>query len=162
MCKFIAAAGLCLLTMGGAIAQAPSGATEEKSLKAYVEAMKKDLRAEKHSILDEAMGLEPAGKAKFWGIYDKYEQEQKAIWNQRAANIKKYAQNFSSMTDATADEIATSAMNNDQAQAALRKKYYGVFKSAMGAKTAARFLQAETTLNNIASLQLLAQLPLIQ
>lgn len=160
--SLMAAAGICLLVAGGANAQAPSGATEQKSIQAYVDAMKKDLRAEKHSILDEAMRLEPADKAKFWGIYDKYETELKAIWNQRAANIKKYAQNFDTMTDASADEVANAAMNNEQLQVALRKKYYGVFKGAMGAKTAARFLQAESTINYLANLQLLAQLPLIQ
>lgn len=150
------------LAVSAAWGQAPSNATEEKSVKAYMDAMRKDIRAEKHSIIDEAMALEPADKAKFWGIYDKYEKELKVIWDQRAANVKNYAQNFESMTDAKADEIATAAMNNEQAQAALRKKYYGVFKSAMGAKVAARYLQAESALNYLASLQLLSQVPLIQ
>ena len=158
----IAVLGLCCLMTGGVLAQAPSGATEDKSLKAYADAMRKDLRAEKHSIVDEAMGLEPADKAKFWGIYDQYEKELKAIWDQRASNIKNYAENFSSMTDAKADEIATAAMNNEQAQSALRKKYYGQYKKAMGARVAARFLQTESALGNLANLQLLSQLPLIQ
>lgn len=151
----------CLVVTGG-YAQAPSSATSEKSMKAYMDAMRKDLLADKHSIIDEAMRLEPADKAKFWGIYDKYEQELKTIWEQRAANIKKYADNFEQMTDATADQIATTAMNNEKSQSALRHKYYGVFKGAMGAKVAARFLQAETAVNDLANLQLLSQLPLIQ
>ena len=44
----------------------------------------------------------------------------------------------------------------------LKKKYYAEFKSAIGAKAAARWLQVETALGDLAMLQLLSQVPLLQ
>ena len=56
--------------------------------------MRKNLRTEKQSIVDAAMELEAADKAKFWAVYEKYQKELNGIWDQRLANIKKYAENY--------------------------------------------------------------------
>ena len=143
-------------------AQAPSTQTEEQSIKAYTDALRKDLRTERQSIVDKAMGLESGDKAKFWGIYDKYQKELTSLWDQRLANVKKYAANYEGMTDPVADELAHTAIKNEQAGTTLRQKYYGQMKQALGAKVAARFLQVETSLASLGNLQMASQLPLIQ
>jgi hypothetical protein len=149
-----------LLTSGWA--QAPSTQTEEQSLKAYSDALRKDLRTERQSIVDKAMGLEAADKAKFWGIYDKYQKELTSLWDQRLANVKKYAANYDNMSDRVADELAGSAIKNEQAGTALRQRYYAQMKQALGSKIAARFLQVESSLSALGNLQLASQLPIIQ
>ena len=58
------------------------------------------------AIVDAAMDLEAADKAKFWSVYEGYQKEMKGVWDGRLANIKKYAQNFEKMTDPVADELA--------------------------------------------------------
>jgi len=73
----------------------------------------------------------------------------------------KYADNYEKMTDATADEIALRAMDIDSQRAAIRKKYYGQMKTALGARAAARFLQTEATLDCLMDLQIGAAIPLI-
>jgi hypothetical protein len=45
---------------------------------------------------------------------------------------------------------------------ALKKKYHAQFKAALGAKPAARWLQAETTVGTLAMLQLLSEAPLLR
>lgn len=153
--------GLSCLAVTGVWAQAPSAANE-KNLQAMIDAARKDLRTEKQAMLDQAMGLEAADKAKFWGIYQGFQKELDGIWDVRLANVKKYAETYQAMTDPVADQIAVSALTNEAQLTALKKKYYGSFKSAMGAKVAARWLQAETAINNLAMLQLLSQVPLLQ
>jgi hypothetical protein len=143
-------------------AQAPATQTEKQSIDAYTETLRKDLRKERQAIVDEAMGLEAADKAKFWGIYDRYQKELTSLWDQRIANVKKYAQNYDSLTDPVADELAATAMKNEQAGTALRHKYYGEMKKALGPKVAARFLQVESSLSSLANLQISSQLPLIK
>ena len=135
---------------------------QDRQINAYIEMMRKDLRAAKQTIVDQAMGLEAGDKAKFWAVYDKYQGEVKALWDQRLANIKKYADNYEMMTDTIADEIALKAMDIDSQRAAMRKKYYQQMKTALGARVAARFLQTEAMLDHLIDLQIGAELPLIK
>jgi hypothetical protein len=139
-----------------------AGAPNNETFKALLEAARKDLRTEKQGMIDQAMALEPGDKAKFWGIYQGFQKELDSIWDVRLTNIKKYAETYQAMTDPVADQIAGSALTNEQQLTALKKKYYAQFKSVLGAKSAARWLQVETTVNNLAMLQLLSQVPLLQ
>lgn len=136
-------------------------ASQEDQMKAYVNMLRKDVRGEWQSIVDQAMGLEAADKAKFWGVYDGYQKEMKALWDRRLANIKLYAQNFDKMTDPVADKIAAAAMANEQDNVTIRNKYYGQMKAALGPKAAARFWQVETMLGQLIGLQLGAEIPLM-
>jgi hypothetical protein len=139
-------------------AAAPGGET----FKALLEAARKDLRTEKQALIDQAMALEAGEKAKFWTIYQGFQKELDAIWDVRLGNVRKYADNYASMSDAIADELAKSGLDNEQQLTALKKKYHAQFKAALGAKAAARWLQAETTVGTLAMIQLLAQVPLLQ
>jgi hypothetical protein len=140
-------------------AQAPA---DNKSTQAYIDLMRKDLRTEKQSLVDQAMGLEAAQKAQFWTIYEGYQKGMSAIWDQRIANIKKYADNFEKMTDVVADELATKMLDIEGQRTALRKKYYAEYKAKMGAGIAARFLQTEATIGALMDLQIGSQIPIIQ
>jgi len=135
--------------------------SQEEQMKAYVEMMRKDLRAEKHTVVDRAMGLEPGDKAKFWGVYEKYEGEVKALWDQRLANIKKYSDNYDRMTEAVADELAIKALDLESQRSMLHKKYYVEMKTALGARAAARFLQVEAMLEHIIDIQIGSEIPLV-
>ena len=158
-CLTLAAA----LLAGGAWAQAPAKAapSQEDQIKAYVDMLRKDVRGEWQSIVDQAMGLEPGDIDKFWGVYDGYQNEMKALWDRRLANIKLYAQNFDKLTDPVADKIAAAAMANEQDNVAIRNKYYGQMKAALGPKVAARFWQVETMLGQVIGLQVGAEIPLM-
>ncbi len=139
-------------------AQAP----EDKNTQAYIDMFRKDLRTEKQSLVDQAMGLEAAQKAQFWTVYEGYQKELNAIWDQRLANIKKYADNFDKMTDPVAEELASTMLNLEGQRTALRKKYYAEFKAKMGARVAARFLQTEATIGALMDVQIGTQIPIIQ
>jgi len=149
------------MAVPSALAQAPAAA-DQAQVKAYVDMMRKDIRKEAQSIVDAAMDLEAADKARFWGVYEKYQKEMTGIWDQRMANIKKFAQNFDKMTDPVAEELASTSLSVESQVTAIREKYYGLMKTAMGPKVAARFLQVEAALNHVLMLQLAAQLPLIE
>lgn len=143
-------------------ASAWAQATDAKDTQAYTDLLRKDLRAQKQSLVDQAMGLEAAQKAQFWTIYGGYQKTLDGIWDQRVANIKKYADNFDKMTDPVADELANTMLNVEGQRTALRKKYYAEFKAQMGAIVAARFLQAEATIGALMDLQIGTQIPIIK
>ena len=147
----------CLLSVP-AWAQAPN----EKNTQAYLDLLRKDLRTQKQALVDQAMGLEAAQKAQFWGIYEGYQKELNAIWDQRIANIKKYAENYENMTDVVADQLATAMLNMEGQRTALRKKYYAEYKAKMGPRVAARFLQTEATIGAMMDVQLGTEIPILQ
>ena len=95
------------LTLAGAliagVASAQGPASHEDQMKAYVNRLEKDVRGEWQSIVDDAMGLEPGDKAKFWESMTATRGEMTGLWDRRLANIKLYAQNLDKMTDPIAD-----------------------------------------------------------
>jgi hypothetical protein len=139
-----------------------AGTPNNETFKALLDAARKDLRTEKQAMIDQAMALEAGDKAKFWAIYQSFQKELDAIWDVRLANVRKYAENYQSMSDAVADQLVASALDNEQQLTALKKKYHAQFKAALGARRAARWLQAETTVGTLAMLQLLSEVPLLR
>jgi len=151
---------VCLLPVSLALAQ--QGDTQEEQIKAYIEMMRKNLRTERNTIVDQAMELEPAGKAKFWAVYDQYSKEVQALWDQRLENIKKYSEHFEQMTDDVADELAVKAIDIHAQRVQILKKYYGQMKAALGARVASRFIQVESMLDNVLDLQVGSEIPLVR
>jgi hypothetical protein len=59
-----------LLLAGLAVGQTADKATAGKTTKDYMDLLRKDLRKEKSSVVDMAMGLDSGQKAKFYPIYE--------------------------------------------------------------------------------------------
>jgi hypothetical protein len=153
-----------VLVAAGFLLSGPTWAqvANPNEVKAYIDLMRKDMRKEKQSIVDQAMELDAAQKAQFWAIYADYQAALDKIWDQRIANINMYADNVDKMTDAISDQLATKMVDLEGQRTALRKKYYDVYKQKMGARIAARFLQVEFSLACLIDLQLAAEIPLLQ
>ena len=66
------------------------------------------------------------------------------------------------MTDATADALATKALDLESRRQDMKRRYYERFKQALSAVTAARFLQVEHQLLLLIDLQISAALPIIK
>jgi hypothetical protein len=148
----------------GATAQsAPSQLTaaQKKNIQAYVELMRADVRDQKAEIMGSMMQLNIDDAAKFWPIYSEYDAELTKLNNLRVENITDYAENYSNMTDAKADELVQSALNYQKQRSELLAKYYEKMKEALGAVTAARFLMIEHQLLLIIDLQIASSLPIV-
>jgi len=100
--------------------------------------------------------------AKFWPIYSQYDAELTKLNNLRVENIQDYANNYSQMTDAKADELIQRSLDFQKQRGELLAKYYQIMKQSVGAITAARFLQVEHQLLLIIDLQIASSLPIVQ
>lgn len=134
--------------------------TQQKNVQEYVELLRADVRQQKAEIMGSVMELSAADAAKFWPIYSEYDAELSKLNDQRVANIKDYAQNYDTMTDAKADELVQKALDYRKQRAELLAKYYGRVKTSLGSIQAARFLQIEDQLLLIIDLQIASQLPI--
>ena len=154
---------------GGTKASTPAQAkpaaapdNRDANLRAYVELLRADLRSQKVAIIAEMMDFNEQDDVKFWPIYREYDLELSKINDDRLALIQEYAKNYEQLTDAVADRIARGALDLEARRNALKLKYYDRFKTALSAKTAARFLQVENQILLILDLQVSAALPAVK
>jgi hypothetical protein len=136
--------------------------TKDTNLRAYVELLRADVRAQKVAFITELMAFTDAEDKAFWPIYRAYDVELSAINDERVTGIEEYARNFDTVSDALADKLATKALELEARRTALKQKYYARLKTALSPKTAARFLQVENQLLLIIDLQIAASLPIVQ
>jgi len=132
------------------------------NLRAYVELLRSDLRSQKVALLTEMMEFTEAEDTKFWPIYREYDLGLSKINDDRIALIQEYATNYEKMTDAVADRLARGALDLEARRNALKLQFYERFKTALSARTAARFLQVENQLLMILDLQISAALPIVK
>jgi len=140
----------------------PGASAREKNLQEYIKLMRADVRQEKSEIMGSVMLLSAADAAKFWPIYSEYDAELTKLNDQRVANIKEYARTYDQMTDEKADELIQAAMSYQKQRAELLAKTYDRLKPAVGAITAARFVQVEHQLLLIIDLQIASELPVVE
>jgi len=146
----------------GPRAQAPQTTEQSKSLNlaAYAELLRSDVRAQKVAILTEVLGLTEAEDKAFWPIYREYDLEMAKLGDERVALIEEYARNYSQMTDAPAEQLASKALGLEARRDALKAKCHESVKKALSPRTALRFLQVEHQLLLIIDLQVAAALPI--
>jgi hypothetical protein len=85
---------------------------------------------------------DPQAKA-FWTVYDAYEAERKVLAQKKMQIIVDYADNYSNLTNESADALAKASIENSLDHDKLFAKYYGRTKKAVGAINAAKFIQLE-------------------
>jgi hypothetical protein len=158
---------LIVLMAGSVAAQtAPKQASEKETttlnLTAYAELLRSDVRAQKVAIITEVMHFSEAEDAAFWPIYREYDVEMAKLGDERVALIAEYASNYSTLTDAIAEKLASKALDLEARRQALKSKYFDRFKAALSPRTALRFLQVEHQLLLLIDLQISASLPIVK
>ncbi len=138
-----------------------SADVQDKNVREYIELLRADVRQQKAQILGAVMQLDVDQAAKFWPIYNNYDAELTNLNNLRVANIQEYANNYTKMTDAKADELILKALQYRKQRSELLAKSYERVKQAMGAIEAARFVQVEDQLLMIIDLQIASSLPIV-
>ena len=140
-------------------AASPEAQAREENIQEYISLMRADLRQQKAEIMGAVMLLSAQDATKFWPIYSEYDAELNKLNDQRVANIREYARTYTQMTDEKADELIQKAMAYGKQRSELLAKTYDRVKQALGAITAARFVQVEDQLLSIIDLQIASQLP---
>jgi len=135
--------------------------SHDLNLRAYIELLRTDVKKQKAQIMSDVMQLDADQAVAFWPIYKDFETEFTKTGDQVVELVKKYADNYANMTPEVADQLATKLLDIEQQRNGLKRTYYGKCKGALGAITAARFLQVENQLEKLVDLQIAAELPVI-
>ncbi len=136
--------------------------SKELNNQAYIRLLRTDLRASKEHIVKEAMQLNDQQASAFWPLYRDYAAEQTKLGDERLAIINDYAQNFLTMSNEKADQIAQRVMALDDQRMNLRKKYYELMKKALSTVLVVRFFQVDSQIQLLVDLQIASNLPIIE
>ncbi len=128
----------------------------------YLEVLKSDVRTQRRALITGAMSLTEEQAQKFWPIYKEYEAETDKLVDRELELIKKYADMYKGMTDEVADALLNDAMDIDQKQLDLNKKYYKKMKKELGGKVSAKFRMVDNRINLMINLQIAASVPVIE
>jgi hypothetical protein len=126
----------------------------------YIELLKSDVKADKKAIITEVMEFTEKQSEVFWPIYREYEYEQDKLSDKRISNIKDFAANYDSLTDAKADELIKSSFDFLDDRLSLNEKYYQKFAEALTPTVAAKYMQLEHQIQLIIDLSISSNLPL--
>ena len=156
-------AGAMVLGSVSMFAQAAPAATAQPkaSLDQDIQLLRQDVQSAKKQAVAENMNLTADEATKFWPVYDQYQAEVAKIGDQRVALIKQYAESYSTITDAQANEFMKKAAGIDQQFTATRLKYVPMFEKVISAKKTALWYQIDRRLDLLINLQLAANIPVV-
>ncbi|MGH8173414.1 MAG: hypothetical protein ACREPX_09710 [Rhodanobacteraceae bacterium] len=129
----------------------------DKALAKYREAM----QAQRSDIMAKGMTLSADQAAKFWPLYEQYQKEQNVIIDKQIDAVQNYAANYQTLDDKQAIAYVTALLDRDSKMEALRMKWLGKFQQAVPGGIAARAIQIDRRISQIAQAELSAQVPLV-
>jgi hypothetical protein len=115
----------------------------------------------KKELIQAYMVLPDAQTAGFWSMYDKYENERKALGRERINLIEGYANAYETMTDAKATDLMTKKNKWINKYTAMQSKYFTSMSAIIGGKQASKFMQLEDYIENNIRLEIQDAIPFI-
>jgi hypothetical protein len=115
----------------------------------------------KQEVVRSYMKLAEPQATEFWKMYNAYETERKALGAVRLKLLDDYATHINSLTPEKADEIAKATLKNNTAYQKLYSNYYKKAKKILGPIDAAKFMQAEISLQTAINHETQLQIPFI-
>ena len=116
---------------------------------------------DKKTLVSYYMNIKAKDSVAFWKVYDEYEGKRKALGRERIQLIQKYADQYSSLTDAQASQLANASFANDAKYNTLNQTYFTRFSTVIGGKNAAKLFQLETYLQNAVRGAIMDHIPFI-
>ena len=162
------AAGVVAAASAQTSAPAQSGAQqaampELKQGDINMQKLNEALTKKRRELFAAGMGaLTPEQQSTFWGIYADFEKEKDTLGSQRLELLKKYTENFATLSDADIVKMANAANDIQKASADLRMKYFNIINGKLGAKAAGRFYHIDDYLTTLLRLSILDNMPALQ
>lgn len=116
---------------------------------------------EKRALVEQYMELSESDAQAFWPVYQKYEDERRAITRERLKLVNDYLEKFESISETELDAMVKRRLKVDASMTKLHSKYYSQFKKATSTTIAAKFLQLDDYIQTTLFLALLDGLPFL-
>lgn len=158
--------GIALLLPLTALAQdkqSPMPATDAKNTDAALAKFRDDMQATRADIMAKGLTLSADEAAKFWPLFQQFQAEQNAVIDGQIDAVKKYSEHYETLTAADSVAYVKALLDRDQKMDALRVKWLAKFQSGgISGGTAARAIQLDRRLSQLAQAQLSSEIPLVR
>jgi hypothetical protein len=132
---------------------------QEPNMDSAIEVARADMRAQRTSIITNAMNFNDKEAAAFWPIYRQYESERFKLDDGRVAVIKEYTENYPTLTDSEAKGMAERMFEYDARISSLKKKYFKKFNKVLPGLTVTKFFQLDRRLDLLLDMNVESALP---
>ena len=132
---------------------------QEISENSAIEVARANSRAERSTIVGNAMRLSDKEASAFWPIYRQYEYERSTLEDSRVSVIKEYSNKYPNLTDAEAKSMAERMFEYESHLAALKKTYFKKFNKVLPALTVTKFFQLDRRIDLLVDMNLESSLP---
>jgi hypothetical protein len=119
------------------------------------------LSTERKAVFERNMNLDETQSEVFWGVYHKYEKEKEQLEAKRLRLLGTYIEKYDSLSNDDVMKIAKQSGENQQADLALRQKYFQIYSKKLNPMAAARFMQLDDIVGMVTRLAILGNVPLI-
>ena len=141
----------------GAAASSEAASTDQALAK-----FREEMQATRADIMAKGLTLSADQAAKFWPLFQQYQKEQNVIIDAQIDGVKKYAEHYQTLTDADSVAYVKSLLDRDAKMDALRTKWLDKFQTVVSAGTAARAIQLDRRISQVAQAHLSSQIPLVR
>lgn len=123
--------------------------------------LRRDLRSEKKKIIAMNITLTAEEATKFWPVYDQYIADITKVYDQFYGNVKDFAAQQKTLTDAQASALMKRWGELLVQIAQTRVKYLPIFEKAVPATKAAHFFHIDRRLYSLLELQVVTEMPIL-
>jgi len=119
------------------------------------------IRANRKALIAVNLQLSAEEAAKFWPLYDRYQQEISANGDRLVALVQDYTTNFRELPNDKAFKIVEDYLTIDADRVRVRRAYLDEFAKVLPGRTVARFYQIENKMDAVVRYELAASIPVI-
>jgi len=115
----------------------------------------------REDVFERGMALDSKQWQVFWPVYDDYEKEKKQLDAKRLRLLGTYVSKHGALTGNDATKLVKASLENQQADLALRQKYFKILSKKLTPVAAARFVQIDDVAGMVVRLAILGNIQLI-
>jgi len=143
-----------------AIFAAPGRAGE--AAKANREILSDTIRANKKALVAVNLRLTDEEAARFWPVYDRYQQDLAGVQDRLVKVIDDYTASFRNLSDEKAMKLVEDYLAAEADRAKVRRDHLAEFAKTIPGRKVARFYQIENKIDAVVRYNLAATIPVVE
>ena len=116
---------------------------------------------ERKDVFERGMPLAPNQVDAFWSVFDEYAKDREKLDAKRLRLLGTFVSKSARLTNDDATKLVKASGENQQADLALRQKYFKILSKKLNPVVAARFFQLDDLVGMVLRLAILGNVPLI-
>jgi Spy/CpxP family protein refolding chaperone len=145
----------------GVSAQQPTRISASMPVDDVLKAVRSDLQNSRADIVAKNVSLTSDQAAKFWPVFQQYQQEQNAIMDDQLKGIQQYVEHYETLDDTGALAVINAHFERDSRMNALRQRWLGELQKVLPTRTAVRVMQIDRRLWLVHQIEFAAEIPLV-